>query len=236
MRLRLTYYLLAFGLCLWTSSALASVCFVTDTSECQGGLFGNAEDLDDGRTPDNYNPDNENRCIKEGYKIKSCPEGYKPGGKKCPYDNYYTECVSTCPSNYKTCDAPYFGIGEACDGKYASCDCNPCGEGYDVTAIPEGYVQDGESCLDCDGLTKYKIKPNPCNGFMDCGSMGGEAGAETCLSGTETKYDNCKPCPNLGNLTSCPSNATCKYEECSGLWYVTGCNSGYTYYCGYCAM
>ena len=125
------------------------------------------------------------------------------------------------------CTDPYHGVGEECNGKYASCECTPCGAEYAHTSIPEGYVQDDEACLDCDGVTKYKIKPNPCDGFMDCGSMGGEAGAETCLSGDVLKYDNCKPCPNLGSLTSCPTGAVCSYEECSGLWYVTDCLSGY---------
>ena len=62
---------------------------------------------------------------------------------------------------------------------------------------------------------------------MDCGSMGPDTGAKTCLSGSTTKYDNCKPCPNLGTLTSCPSPYTCTYEECSNRYYKTGCQSGY---------
>ncbi len=66
---------------------------------------------------------------------------------------------------------------------------------------------------------------------MDCGAMGGEAGAKTCLSGTTTMYDNCKPCPNLGEYTTCPSCTICQYEECSGLWYATGCATNCTNYC-----
>ena len=173
--------------------------------------------------------------------------------------------------NYVTCELPYYGVGEACDGKYASCEkdteracqelnpgyvdecgtgqqlsddrcsydntygtcCNTCA-GYDNTTIPEGYVQDGESCTGCDGQEHYKIKPNPCDGFMDCGSMGGEAGAKTCLSGTTTMYDNCKACPNLGEYTTCPSCTICQYEECSGLWYATGCATNCTDYCDFC--
>ena len=215
---------------------LASVCFISDTEECGGYLFSNTEDLDGGGTPDNYNPDNTNRCQKEGYTVTSCPEGYKLGGKKCPYGNYYTECVPSCPSNYVECNEPYVGVGEACDGKYASCTCTPCSSEYSYTSIPNGYLQDGEACLDCDGVTKYKIKINPCDGFLDCGDMGGAAGAKTCQSGDVIKYDNCKPCPNLGNLTSCPSCSVCEYEKCSGLWYVTGCKDGCTDYCDYCAM
>ena len=214
---------------------IASVCFISDTEDCSGYLFGNTEDLIDG-DPEDYNPDDDERCKKEGYLISSCPDGYKPGGLKCPYGDYYTKCVPTCPSNYVECTEPYFGVGEACDGKYASCDCTPCGAGYTYTSIPNGYLQDGEGCLDCDGVTKYKIKINPCDGFLDCGDMGGAAGAKTCQSGDVIKYDNCKPCPNLGNLTSCPSCSVCEYEKCSGLWYVTGCKDGCTDYCDYCAM
>ena len=205
---------------------LAAVCFISDTEDCSGYLFGNTEDLIDG-DPEDYNPDDEERCKKEGYLIASCPEGYKPGGLKCPYGDYYTKCVLACPSNYVECTKPYFGVGEPCNGKYASCDCTPCGAGYTYTSIPKGYLQDGEGCLDCDGVTKYKVKINPCDGFLDCGTMGGAAGAKTCQSGDKIKYDNCKPCPNKGKYSTCPTGAVCEFEDCSGLWYVTGCKSGY---------
>ncbi len=254
---------------------LTSVCFVTDTNDCSGNEFsGNNADDDGHGAPggpgdgDDYDLDNAERCRQEGYNQTSCPEGQEPSNT-CPYDsNYFEECVSSCPNNYVTCEVPYYGVGEACNGKYASCEkdteracqelnpgyvdecgtgqqlssdrcsydslygtcCNTC-EGYDNTSIPEGYVQDGEACLDCDGKTKYKIKPNPCDGFMDCGSMGPEAGAKTCLSGTTTMYDNCKACPNLGEHTTCPSCTICQYEECSGLWYATGCATNCTNYC-----
>ena len=257
---------------------LAATCFVTDTSACSGNEFsGNNADDDGHGAPggsgdgDDYELDNEERCNKEGYYLTSCPDGQEGSGF-CPYDSsYFEKCVSSCPSNYVTCEVPYYGVGEACDGKYASCEkdteracqelnpgyvdecgtgqqlsddrcsydntygtcCNTCA-GYDNTTIPEGYVQDGEACTGCDGQEHYKIKPNPCDGFMDCGSMGGEAGAKTCLSGTTTMYDNCKACPNLGEYTTCPSCTICQYEECSGLWYATGCATNCTDYCDFC--
>ena len=257
---------------------LAATCFVTDTSACSGNEFsGNNADDDGHGSPsgpgngDDYELDNKERCNKEGYYLTSCPDGQEGSGF-CPYDSsYFEKCVSSCPSNYVTCEVPYYGVGEACDGKYASCEkdteracqelnpgyvdecgtgqqlsddrcsydslygtcCNTC-EGYDNTSIPEGYIQDGESCTGCDGQEHYKIKPNPCDGFMDCGSMGGEAGAKTCLSGTTTMYDNCKACPNLGEYTTCPSCTICQYEECSGLWYATGCATNCTDYCDFC--
>ena len=257
---------------------LAATCFVTDTSACSGNEFaGNNADDDGHGAPggpgdgDDYDLDNKERCNKEGYYLTSCPDGQEGSGF-CPYDSsYFEKCVSSCPSNYVTCEVPYYGVGEACDGKYASCEkdteracqelnpgyvdecgtgqqlsddrcsydntygtcCNTC-EGYDNTTIPEGYVQDGVSCLGCDGQEHYKVKPNPCDGYMDCGSMGGEAGAKTCLSGTTTMYDNCKACPNLGEYTTCPSCTICQYEECSGLWYATGCATNCTDYCDFC--
>ena len=257
---------------------LAATCFVTDTSACSGNEFsGNNADDDGHGAPggpgdgDDYDLDNEERCNKEGYYLTSCPDGQEGVGF-CPYDStYFEKCVSSCPSNYVTCEVPYYGVGEDCDGKYASCEkdteracqelnpdyvdecgteqqlsddrcsydssygtcCNTC-EGYDNTSIPDGYVQDGESCLGCDGQEHYKIKPNPCDGYMDCGSMGGEAGAKTCLSGTTTMYDNCRACPNLGEYTTCPSCTICQYEECSGLWYATGCATNCSDYCDFC--
>ena len=257
---------------------LTATCFVTDTSACSGNEFsGNNADDDGHGAPggpgngDDYDLDNEERCRQEGYNLTFCPEGQE-GSNFCPYDsNYFEKCVSSCPSNYVTCEPPYYGVGEACDGKYASCEkdteracqelnpgyvdecgtgqqlsddrcsydntygtcCNTCA-GYDNTSIPEGYVQDGEACTGCNGQEHYKIKPNPCDGYMDCGSMGGEAGAKTCLSGTTTMYDNCKACPNLGEYTTCPSCTICQYEECSGLWYATGCATNCTDYCDFC--
>ena len=215
-----------------------SVCFVTDTNDCTGNNFFNADDDDTGHgspggpgNNDDYDLDNEERCKKEGYTQTSCLPGETPANP-CPYDNsIFAEC--TCPAGFTTCESPYYGVGEACGNKYASCECNPC-TGYDYTSIPEGYVQDGESCLGCDGQEHYKIKPNPCDGFMDCGSMGGDSGASTCLSGTTTMYNNCKPCPQQGKYTTCPSCTICQYEECSGLWYATGCATNCTDYCDFC--
>ena len=212
---------------------LAAACFVTDTTDCSGNEFaGNNADDDNGGVPpggDDYDLDDEERCRQEGYTMTDCPEDSDPINF-CPYDNtYFEKCKANCPSNYVTCEPPYYGVGEACGDKYASCECTPCSSGYDYTTIPEGYVQDGEACLDCDGKTKYKIKPNPCDGFMDCGSMGPEAGANTCQSGTTTKYDNCKPCPNECSMDSCPSPYTCKKEECSNKYCKNGCQSGYVW-------
>ena len=202
---------------------LASVCFVTDTGDCSGNEFSNADSEDGHGAPggpgDDFDLDNGERCRQEGYTQTSCPEDSDPVNF-CPYDNtYFERCQANCPSNYVTCEPPYYGVGEACGDKYASCEkdteracqeLNPgytdnCGSGqklsddrcsydnsygiccdtcsgypYTADSIPNGYVQDGEACMDCDGNQKVKVKPNPCDGFMDCGSVGPETGANTC--------------------------------------------------------
>ena len=230
-------------------------------------MFGYGEEISGGGggtggAPD-YDLNGAERCRKEGYTLTSCAAGETPEGFCIYNSNYFARCV--CPSGYKTCEPPYYGVGTACGDKYASCEedteracteldseftntcqtgwkvapnnaceydatygkcCNLC-EGYDYTTIPEGYIADGDACVDCDGVSKYKIKINPCDGFQDCGVMGPDTGATTCMSGSQIKYDNCKPCPNLGTLSSCPSPFTCTYEECSNLYYKSGCQSGY---------
>ena len=244
----------------------AAVCFINDTQPCSGDQFANTdtgfEGSGDGVNPD-YDLNDVDRCRKEGYTLTSCPEGFSPEGFCIYNSNYFARCI--CPSGYKTCEPPYYGVGTACGNKFASCEedteracteldseftdtcqtgwkvdpnnaceydatygkcCNLC-EGYDYTSIPEGYIADGAACMDCNGTSKYKIKINPCDGFQDCGIMGGDTGAKTCMSGSQIKYDNCKPCPNLGTLSSCPSPFICTYEECSNRYYKSGCQSGY---------
>ena len=215
---------------------VAQVCWIMDTGECLGSSFG-WDDKTPGTPstpPDEYDKKGPQDCIDEGYTITNCPDGYR-GNKECLYaDGYYAECVKACPSGYKKCEPPYYGIGEACDGMYKECQCDYC-EGYNYTKdnIPNGYVIDGAACNSCNG-ERYKVKPNPCDGFLDCGNMGGMAGAKTCQSGNTIKYDNCKSCPNLGKYTSCPACSVCTYEECSNKYYVTGCASGCTDLCSDC--
>ena len=246
---------------------VASVCFITDTGACSGEKFSNDETPGNGSgnpggIPDYDTP--QEQCRDAGYTQSPCPEGSSP--IPCPADPSYHIC--SCADEYnKTCEKPYYGIGDSCGGQYKQCEkdteracreenpeftnycqngwqmgnekcsydptfgicCNTCvGYNYTKDTVPDGYVTDGEPCLNCSGNEVYKIEPNPCNGFQDCGSIGPESGAQSCLSGTVTKYDNCNPCPNQGKLTSCPTGYKCEYEDCSNKYYkVDGCQSGY---------
>ena len=115
----------------------AAVCFINDTEACADSLFsgGTSDDVP------SFDLNPHDRCFNEGYTVNECPELYAPGGKKCPYGPYYSECVSTCPSDYVICEEPNVGVGEPCGGKYASCTCTPCGAGYDYTTIPTVMVK-----------------------------------------------------------------------------------------------
>ena len=97
---------------------LAAVCFISDTSNCIEGQFGNTES-GNGIIPD-YDLNDAERCRKEGYTLTSCATGETPEGFCIYNSNYFARCV--CPSGYKTCEPPYYGVGQACGNKYASCE------------------------------------------------------------------------------------------------------------------
>ena len=225
---------------------VAQVCWITDTEDCGGADFVGT-DLEGGTPPDVLPPGGgggDNSCIEMGFTKTSCPSGYK-GNKYCPLNNaYFAECIPDCPSSYVTCQSPQQGVGEVCgNGLYKDCCMPTCSSDYKYTlgSIPDGYEADGEPCMECDegGLKikeKYKIKEKDCSGFIDCGDMGCKAGATTCQSGSQVKCSECEPCPNLGTESECPPCSVCTYEECSNLYVVTGCATGCTDWCDYCAF
>ncbi len=253
---------------------VASVCFITDTRKCSVDKFDNTDEPENGNgapgsgsgetpeTPEYKTP--EEVCQDAGYGQTPCPEGSSP--IPCPVAPNYFAC--SCDKKFsQKCQAPNYGVGESCGGKYQKCEedldrackeengnyvtscpsgwqmsdtkcsfdpsyglcCNLC-NGYtynDEKDIPEGYVK-GETCVNCDNEPWFKLAPNPCDGFYDCSLTAPEIGANSCLSGTVTKYDNCKPCPNLGIYATCPTGYKCEYERCSGKYYkVDGCQDGF---------
>lgn len=152
-------------------------------------------------------------CIKAGYTIKSCPEGYAVSiSERCPFGlntNLYKAChaiAEICQDKgyTLTCAAGYEpDLNKYCsyDSLYVKCDCARC-LGYDYSlneANAEGYVVDGDPCQSC-AESKYKRKINPCTGYdydasncgvTSCGTLGGD----TCVSGNVLKYKECKACP-----------------------------------------
>ena len=227
---------------------VAQVCWIMDTGDCAGLDFVNSDIGNNGGTGgsgggDEYDKKGPEDCIKEGYTVTNCPDGYKGDGECMYADGYYAKCVPDCPSSYTTCTSPYKGVGKVCgDGLYAECCQDTCGAEYQYTlgSIPDGYEVVGEPCVQCDGnnttaIKKYRVKEKDCSGFLDCGTLGCEDGATTCQSGNQVKCSECKKCPNLGTESECPPCTVCTFEECSNLYVVSGCKTNCTDYCNYCA-
>ena len=210
---------------------LASVCFITDAGNCRGDDFGGAgmdnPNSSGGNDPE-WDLDNKERCNKEGYTLTSCSSVQDPVNF-CPYDNHFFEkCV--CKPNLVTCTKPYYGVGESCGGKYASCkldNARACKEdGYSQTGSCNSVQNINKRCpYDSNYFDKCVCRSDlytcssplqgigtVCGGkyascqcpssYQTC-SCGAAAGASSCTWGGTTKYSSCKKCCS----DTCPSGS-----------------------------
>ncbi len=231
----------------------ASVCFITNAGNCRGDEYdyggANTPDNSSGGTPggsssggdndDDWTLDNKERCHKEGYTQTSCSSVQDPVNY-CPYDNTYFEKCD-CKPGLMTCTKPYYGVGESCGGKYASCQLD-----NDRACKEDGYSQTG-SCNSVQNINKrcpydanyfdkcvcrsdlYTCSSplqgvgTACGGkYADCQcpssyktcDCGGAAGASSCTWGGTTKYSSCKACCS----DICPSGS--KSVSCSGGYQI----------------
>ena len=221
----------------------ASVCFLGKNGCGDDGKFNKG---------DNYELDSVQQCKNEGFNITTCTAPEAPYGQ-CPYnDGYFKECKDLTAEKCK--DAGYdnscpegniLDDTQVCpyNGSYKKCKCNPCG-GYDYTyaqATSEGYVA-GASCNSC-GTMKYQRQNAACSGFLSC-ECGGQIGASSCKSGTNTLFSQCKECVKCDD--ECPSgyyktaggNGRCNFgsnnktTECGTTCYQCKApNSGDVYGC-----
>uniref|UniRef100_UPI0026748FE5 hypothetical protein n=1 Tax=Enterocloster clostridioformis TaxID=1531 RepID=UPI0026748FE5 len=98
--------------------------------------------------------DDAKACKEDGYgQTASCSSVQTPN-KKCSYNSgYYDKCV--CRSDLVTCTYPQSGVGEACGGKYASCQCPgaykscECGGAAGATSCTVNGVTTYSSCKEC---------------------------------------------------------------------------------------
>ncbi len=212
-----------------TSVRHASVCFITDAGNCVDGDYAGAGTDNPGGSSggpgDDWELDGKERCEAEGYSCEPCEDGKKPSGT-CPYSSScHITCVNACPAeNTLACTgADEQGVGESCDGLYASC-CKLCTD-YPYDEIKPGYVMT-DSCKDCDGNMHYKLKcdvwgqGSGMGTYFDCGEYGGESGSGTCTDEEtgETYYKECKcPLNQEWNATSkeCKCSTSFKYD-CAG--------------------
>ena len=208
---------------------LASVCFITDTGACRGDEFGanNSPENPGGGTPDNWEIDKSKQCLLEGYTLTSCNSVQIPANY-CPYDaTYFEKCV--CKPGLVTCTKPYYGVGESCDGKYASCqldNARACREdGYTQTGnCPSLQVINKKCPYDPSYFDKCVCRsdlvscPSPLQGVGE--SCGGKYTSCQCPS----NYQSCN-CGAAAGASSCTWNGVTKYSSCKACCSDT-CYSG----------
>ena len=214
----------------------ASVCFITDTTDCSGsGKFSPNETPGDGENPDFENP--QDICIKEGYNKHPCPAG-SHGDNLCPLDSAYSKgCV--CDDNMtEVCEPPYYGVGSSCGGKYARC------ERDDVRACREdGYNLSG-SCPSlqtpnkrCPYNSSYYDKCVCRSDLVTCSSplvgVGTSCGGRYSSCKCPSSYKSCE-CGGAVGASSCTADGVTRYSSCKACCTPksneTGCQYG-TYAC-----
>ena len=208
---------------------LASVCFITDTGACRGDEFGsnNSPENPGGGAPDDWEIDKNKQCYLEGYTLTSCNSVQIPTNY-CPYDaTYFEKCV--CKPGLVTCTKPYYGVGESCDGKYASCqldNARACREdGYAQTGnCPSLQVINKKCPYDPSYFDKCICRsdliscPSPLQGVGE--SCGGKYTSCQCPS----NYQSCN-CGAAAGASSCTWNGVTKYSSCKACCSDT-CYSG----------
>ena len=156
-------------------------------------------------------------CKEDGYgQSGACPDLQTPN-KKCPYDSaYYDKCV--CRSDLVTCTYPQSGVGEACGGKYASCQCPSsyksceCGGAAGATSCTVNGVTTYSSCKSCCSA-EYIYDSSNCPAPK---KLGGKA--------CGGKYTTCEGlCSDAGYLDKIPSGKICNKITYSGKTCYTSC-------------
>ena len=216
----------------------AAVCFL-GVGDCDNEIsYGKGGDGED------YTVDTAAQCKNEGFILNNCnsvqvPEGY------CPYNkSYVTRCK--CASNLVTCPAGQVGVGESCDGQYASCQCDPALKTCSSKEVGQGASCGGryESCV-CKDMYLYNssncsyprsVSGDSCGGqYTDCicpaGVDEGQYGCaeyypSPCSSVCKAAYsDNChirSDDPNIALGYGCMKY----YDDCSSK-----CERAYTDMC-----
>ena len=161
--------------------------------------------------------DDDKACKEEGYgQSDACPDLQMPN-KKCPYNSgFYDKCV--CRSDLVTCTYPQSGVGEACGGKYAFCQCPgtykscECGGAAGATSCTVNGQTTYSSCKECCS-SEYIYDSSNCPAPK---KLGGKA--------CGGKYTACEGlCSDAGYLDKIPSGKICNKITYSGKTCYTSC-------------
>ena len=193
-------------------------------------------------TNEDYEIDPELQCLNEGFSKQNCNSVQTIDGV-CPYHSAYG-LGCKCVSNLITCPAGQVGVGESCDGQYASCQCDPkllscasnqvgqgasCGGKYQSCACKSEYVYNSSNCTSprsvsgasCGG----KYTGCSCPSGVSAGTYGcAEYYGSPCSSVCKTAYtDNCH---NRNDNNSAVYGCMKYWDDCS-----TKCETPYTDNC-----
>ena len=162
-------------------------------------------------------------CKLPSFPIKACDNGAKmyracqEDIKRACMDMKY-EHQSSCQLTPERC--PY-------SQEYGAC-CTPCeGFAHDINNIPDGYVADGPTCINCDNVTKTNVIENPCEGYIHC-DFGPELNnTPSCKQGKKMLYKTCKTaeiyCQEKG-YTQSTCSSTEDVEVCPEFTDLVKCN------------
>ena len=180
----------------------AGICFL-GVGDCDPNVgFGKGDD---------YKIDTEAQCKNEGFSKQNCNSVQTIDGV-CPYNSAYG-LGCKCVSNLISCPAGQVGVGDSCDGKYASCQCDPalvscasnqigqgasCGGKYQSCVCKSEYIYNSSNCT-----SPRSVSGASCGGkYTGCscpsGVSSGSYGCETyypspCSSVCKAAYsDNCR--------------------------------------------
>ena len=193
---------------------------------------------------DDYTVDTSNQCLNEGFSKQNCNSVQTIDGV-CPYNSAYG-LGCKCVSNLVSCPAGQVGVGESCDGQYASCQCDPalvacsakengtgaeCGGRYESCVCKDMYLYNSSNCS-----YPRSVSGDSCGGkYTDCVCPAGvdegpygcaEYYPSPCSSVCKAAYsDNChirSDDPNIALGYGCMK----EWDDCSSK-----CERAYTDMC-----
>ena len=195
-----------------------------------------------GKGDENYTLDTSAQCKNEGFVANNCNSVQTPTGY-CPYNKSYVSGCK-CASNLITCPAGQVGVGDSCNGQYASCQCDPaliscpsnkngqgasCGGKYQSCVCKSEYIYTSSNCT-----SPRSLSGSSCDGkYTGCscptGVSSGSYGCETyypspCSSVCKKAYtDNCH---NRSDNNSAVYGCMKYWSDCSSK-----CETPYTDNC-----
>ena len=191
--------------------------------------------------------DDDKACKEDGYGQTTQCSSVQTPNKKCSYNSgYYDKCV--CRSDLVTCTYPQSGVGEACGGKYASCQCPgsykscECGGAAGATSCTVNGQTTYSDCKSCcnSSSSNWCWVHSTCHG--DCCSDGtidscdercGGSGCSSSGGGNNnnTSYDIWYACDDGRHIYDYTStNMSQCVAEYHNYMYYSACNGyGYKY-------